>query len=147
MGPIDPHDAVPIRVLKTLLRSNIPNLRPRVQEAINQAFKTCMNDGRSASDGMTVLVMKGPFLIRGNNLQGGSLSTPIISRRRSVFESTTRSFSVNALVNLVHDRPVTRQCLMIAAENHDFFQATRGYHRQALFAMLTSHYFPHWTHK
>ncbi|KAI4241297.1 MAG: hypothetical protein L6R42_011304, partial [Xanthoria sp. 1 TBL-2021] len=33
------------------------------------------------------------------------------------------------------------------SENHDFFQATLGYHRQALFAMLTSHYFPHWTHK
>lgn len=102
MGPIDPHDAVPIRVLKTLLRSNIPNLRPRVQEAIDQAFYTCMNDGRSASDGMTDLVMKGQLLIGGNNLQGGSLSTPIISRRRSVFKSTTRSFSESALVSLRH---------------------------------------------
>ena len=52
MGPIDPHDAVPIRVLKTLLRSNIPNLRPQIQDAVEQAFETCMNDGRSASDGM-----------------------------------------------------------------------------------------------
>ena len=51
MGPIDPHDAVPIRVLKTLLRLNIPSLRPRVQEAIDQAFETCMHDGKSASDG------------------------------------------------------------------------------------------------
>ena len=51
MGPIDPHDAVPIRVLKTLLRLNIPSLRPRVQEAIDQAFETCMQDGKLASDG------------------------------------------------------------------------------------------------
>ncbi|KAL8821170.1 MAG: hypothetical protein Q9223_000732 [Gallowayella weberi] len=82
MGPIDPHDAVPIRVLKTLLRANIPNLRPRIQMAIEKAFDACMNDGKVASN----------------------------------------------------------------AEKPDFFQATRKYHRQALFAMLTSHYFPHWTH-
>ncbi|KAI4200985.1 MAG: hypothetical protein LQ350_003554 [Teloschistes chrysophthalmus] len=32
-------------------------------------------------------------------------------------------------------------------QNKDFLQATRDYHRQALAAMLTSHYLPHWTHK
>ncbi|KAI4273321.1 MAG: hypothetical protein L6R38_006365 [Xanthoria sp. 2 TBL-2021] len=125
MGPIDPHDAVPIRVLKTLLRSNIPNLRPRVQEAIDQAFYTCMNDGRSASDGMTDLVMKGQLLIGGWK--------PI----------NTYHFSEEISLQ-VNNKIIFGERL---AENHDFFQATRGYHRQALFAMLTSHYFPHWTHK
>ncbi|KAL8639240.1 MAG: hypothetical protein Q9226_008894, partial [Calogaya cf. arnoldii] len=111
MGPIDPHDAVPIRVLKTLLRSNIPNLRPGVQEAIDQAFETCMNDGRSASDGWK----------------------PI----------NTYHFSEEISLR-VNNKIIFGERL---SENHDFFQATRGYHRQALFAILTSHYFPHWTHK
>ncbi|CAD6584120.1 MAG: hypothetical protein ASARMPRED_001602 [Alectoria sarmentosa] len=73
MGAIDPHDAVPIRVLKTLLRANIPELRSRIQEAIEGTFET--------------------------------------------------------------------------SANQDFFQATRKYHRQALVAMLSSHYLPHWTDK
>lgn len=52
MGPIDPHDAVPIRVLKTLLRSNLPGLRPRIQKAIEGTFKTCMNHLDSSSSGI-----------------------------------------------------------------------------------------------
>lgn len=51
MGTIDPHDAVPIRVLKTLLRMNLPELRPRVQEAIEGAFETCIKHSDSASSG------------------------------------------------------------------------------------------------
>ncbi|KAI4224915.1 MAG: hypothetical protein L6R36_004315 [Xanthoria steineri] len=111
MGPIDPHDAVPIRVLKTLLRSNIPSLRPQIQDAVEQAFETCMNDGRSASDGWK----------------------PI----------NTYHFSEEISLR-VNNKIIFGERL---TENPDFFQATRGYHRQALFAMLTSHYFPHWTHK
>ncbi|KAL8835942.1 MAG: hypothetical protein Q9176_006626 [Flavoplaca citrina] len=111
MGPIDPHDAVPIRVLKTLLRLNIPSLRPRVQEAIDQAFETCMHDGKLASDGWK----------------------PI----NTYHFSEEISLQVNC--KIIFGERLT--------ENPEFFQATRNYHRQALFAMLTSHYFPHWTHQ
>lgn len=55
MGVIDPHDAVPIRVLKTLLRANIPELRSRVQEAIEGTFETCMNHLDSSSSGICIL--------------------------------------------------------------------------------------------
>lgn len=62
MGPIDPHDAVPIRVLKTLLRASLPNIRSRVQEAIEGSFKTCMNHGELSSGGITHYVTLGsPF--------------------------------------------------------------------------------------
>ncbi len=52
MGPIDPHDAVPIRVLKTLLRMNLPDLRPRVQEAIERTFDVCMQHASSSVKGI-----------------------------------------------------------------------------------------------
>ena len=52
MGVIDPHDAVPIRMLKTLLRANLPELRPRVQEAIEGTFETCVNHSGSSSSGI-----------------------------------------------------------------------------------------------
>lgn len=51
MGPIDPHDAVPIRVLKTLLRIDLPQLRPRFQEAIDETFDSCMGHGKSSLNG------------------------------------------------------------------------------------------------
>ena len=51
MGAIDPHDAVPIRVLKTLLRANIPELRSRIQEAIEGTFETCMSHSDSSLTG------------------------------------------------------------------------------------------------
>lgn len=51
MGPIDPHDAVPIRVLKTLLRTNLPYLRSRIQEAIEGTFETCLNRSDESSNG------------------------------------------------------------------------------------------------
>lgn len=54
MGTIDPHDAVPIRVLKTLLRANIPGLRSRLQEAIEGAFETCMSRSDTPSSGMDI---------------------------------------------------------------------------------------------
>ncbi|KAL8890597.1 MAG: hypothetical protein Q9192_005851, partial [Flavoplaca navasiana] len=109
--PINLHDAVPTRVLKTLLRLNIPSLWPRVQEAIDQAFEICMHDGQLASDGWK----------------------PI----NTYHFSEEISLQVNC--KIIFGERLT--------ENPDFFQATRNYHRQALFAMLTSHYFPHWTHQ
>ncbi|KAL8993146.1 MAG: hypothetical protein Q9169_006567 [Polycauliona sp. 2 TL-2023] len=111
MGPIDPHDAVPIRALKTLLRSNIPQLRPRIQEAIEQAFDTCMHDGKAASNGWK----------------------PV----NTYHFSEEISLQVNC--KIVFGEQLTA--------NPEFIKATRKYHRQALFAMLTSHYFPHWTHQ
>lgn len=60
MGNIDPHDAVPIRVLKTLLRAKIPELRSRVQDAIEGAFETCMNHSNSSSSGICNQVILDP---------------------------------------------------------------------------------------
>ncbi|KAL8804076.1 MAG: hypothetical protein Q9182_002789 [Xanthomendoza sp. 2 TL-2023] len=111
MGPIDPHDAIPIRVLKTLLRADIPQLRPRIQAAIENAFNTCMNDGKVASEGWK------------------PINTYHFSEEISLQVNCKIIFGERLTANL------------------DFFQATRKYHRQALFAMLTSHYFPHWTHR
>lgn len=71
MGPIDPHDAVPIRVLKTLLRASLPHIRSRVQEAIERSFETCMNHGELSSGGITQPVNLGPPF--DNNPQRGSL--------------------------------------------------------------------------
>ena len=51
LGPIDPHDAVPIRVLKTLLRANIPELRSRIQEAVETTFQRCIGDPDSSLKG------------------------------------------------------------------------------------------------
>lgn len=51
MGAIDPHDTVPIRVLKTLLRKDLPQLRPSFQEAIEEAFDSCMGHGKSSLNG------------------------------------------------------------------------------------------------
>ena len=51
MGSIDPHDAVPIRVLKTLLRANIPELRSRIQEAIEGSFKMSLSHSDSSFNG------------------------------------------------------------------------------------------------
>ena len=52
MGNIDPHDAVPIRVLKTLLRANIPELRSRIQEAIEGSFEMSLSHSDSSLDGI-----------------------------------------------------------------------------------------------
>ena len=51
-GPIDPHDSVPIRVLKTLLRIDIPQLRPKVQERIEETFDSCMSHGKPLLNGI-----------------------------------------------------------------------------------------------
>lgn len=51
MGPIDPHDAVPIRVLKTLLRKDLPQLRPKIQDAIEETFDFCMGHGKPSLNG------------------------------------------------------------------------------------------------
>ena len=51
LGKIDPYDAVPIRALKTLLRANIPELRPRIQESIERTFDTCMSHSDSSLAG------------------------------------------------------------------------------------------------
>ena len=56
MGPIDPHDAVPIRVLKTLLRTNIPELRARIQDAIEGTFETCIDHSDSSSNGTSFYI-------------------------------------------------------------------------------------------
>ncbi len=52
MGIIDPHDAVPIRVLKTLLRANIPELRSRIQEAIEGSFEMSLSHSDSSLNGI-----------------------------------------------------------------------------------------------
>ena len=51
-GPVDPHDSVPIRVLKTLLRIDIPQLRPALQEKIEETFDSCMSHGELLLDGI-----------------------------------------------------------------------------------------------
>ncbi|PQE02872.1 cytochrome P450 protein [Rutstroemia sp. NJR-2017a BBW] len=51
-GSIDPHDSVPGRVLKFLLRTNIPELRPKIQQKIEQAFDISLSQGKS-KDGWT----------------------------------------------------------------------------------------------
>ena len=58
MGPIDPHDAIPIRVLKSLLRSNIPELRPRLQEAIEGAFEKCLSHSILSTNGKSLLIQQ-----------------------------------------------------------------------------------------
>lgn len=52
MGRIDPHDAVPIRVLKTLLRASIPEIRPSVNEAIEAALGTNLSHSKPSFDGI-----------------------------------------------------------------------------------------------
>ena len=54
MGPIDPHDSVPIRVLKTLLRIDIPLLRPKLQEKIEETFDSCLSHGKPLLNGINI---------------------------------------------------------------------------------------------
>ncbi|KAL8627850.1 hypothetical protein Q9189_006445 [Teloschistes chrysophthalmus] len=119
MGSIDPHDAVPIRVLKTLLRGSLPELRAGIQEAIETSFKSCMSHSDSSLDGISEPIVLGSIL-------------------------TACRVEIYQLVTLRGGNKLTSQ---LQTQNKDFLQATRDYHRQALAAMLTSHYLPHWTHK
>ncbi|MCJ1424276.1 hypothetical protein MMC29_002163, partial [Sticta canariensis] len=108
-GPVDPHDSVPIRVLKTLLRMDIPQLRPKLQERIEETFDSCISHGKPILDGWT---------------------------RISAFHFAEElSLRVNCRV-IFGDN---------LANNEDFVQVAQKYHRQAVVAMLTSHYLPNWT--
>lgn len=49
-GDIDPHDTVPRRVLKFLLRSNMPGLRTRIMKRINEAFDQSLSKGKLSKD-------------------------------------------------------------------------------------------------
>ena len=69
MGPIDPHDAVPVRALKTLLKANIPELRSGIQEAIQESFATCMNYTEHSSNGNVIK----KSLTLNDDIQGGRL--------------------------------------------------------------------------
>ena len=51
MGPIDPHDAVPVPVLKTLLRIDLPQLRPKFPEAFEETVDSCMGPADSSING------------------------------------------------------------------------------------------------
>ena len=47
---VDPHDSVPGRTLKTLLRMNMPKLQARIQGSIGQVLKDDLR-GRKATEG------------------------------------------------------------------------------------------------
>ncbi|EDO00298.1 hypothetical protein SS1G_14168 [Sclerotinia sclerotiorum 1980 UF-70] len=49
-GTIDPHDTVPGRVLKFLLRTNQPALRPKIQQKIEEAFSQVLSKGKVIND-------------------------------------------------------------------------------------------------
>ncbi|KAF7913258.1 hypothetical protein BELL_0464g00040 [Botrytis elliptica] len=56
-GEIDPHDTIPGRVLKFLLRTNQPALRPRIQEKIEEAFSKVLSKGKAVNDWTSVSVL------------------------------------------------------------------------------------------
>ncbi|KAG4025961.1 hypothetical protein MFRU_047g00250 [Monilinia fructicola] len=56
-GVIDPHDTVPGRVLKFLLRTNQPALRPKIQKKIEEAFSQVLSKGKAVNDWTSVSVL------------------------------------------------------------------------------------------
>jgi len=44
---VDPHNAIPVRTLKVLLRMNIADLQPSLQPKIEKAFQHELGVGRS----------------------------------------------------------------------------------------------------
>ena len=44
---VDPHDVIPIRTLKVLLRTNLPNLQPRIQRRIEEVFEDQLNSSKA----------------------------------------------------------------------------------------------------
>jgi hypothetical protein len=48
---LDPNDKVPRRVLKTLLRTSIPQLRPTIQRRIEQGFDQTLSKATALDDG------------------------------------------------------------------------------------------------
>ncbi|KAF7954697.1 hypothetical protein EAE96_005816 [Botrytis aclada] len=56
-GEIDPHDTIPGRVLKFLLRTNQPALRPRIQEKIEEAFNKVLSKGKAVNNWTSVSVL------------------------------------------------------------------------------------------
>jgi hypothetical protein len=48
---IDPHDTVPGRVLKFLLRTNMPELRTRIMRRIEQAYGQVLSKGKPSKNG------------------------------------------------------------------------------------------------
>ena len=48
---IDPHDAVPGRVLKFLLRTSMPELRTRILRRIEQAYNQVLSKGKPWKNG------------------------------------------------------------------------------------------------
>ncbi|RAL59086.1 hypothetical protein DID88_003566 [Monilinia fructigena] len=56
-GSIDPHDTVPGRVLKFLLRTNQPALRPKIQKKIEEAFFQVLSKGKAVNDWTSVSVL------------------------------------------------------------------------------------------
>ena len=51
---VDPHDTVPGRTLKSLLRTHLPELQPRIQARLEQAFAHEL-EGRETTDGTVYL--------------------------------------------------------------------------------------------
>lgn len=43
---VDPHNAIPVRTLKVLLRMNLPSLIPALQPRIENAFKQAIASGK-----------------------------------------------------------------------------------------------------
>ncbi|TEY64666.1 hypothetical protein BOTCAL_0144g00020 [Botryotinia calthae] len=56
-GEIDPHDTVPGRVLKFLLRTNQPALRPKIQKKIEEAFNKVLSKGKAVNEWTSVSVL------------------------------------------------------------------------------------------
>ncbi|KAH6669837.1 cytochrome P450 [Halenospora varia] len=52
---VDPHNAIPVRTLKVLLRTNIPQLMPKLRPKIERAFQVEFDRGNQASKGVSTV--------------------------------------------------------------------------------------------
>ena len=127
MTSIDPHDTVAIRVLKTLLRIDIPLLRPKIQTEIERVFKSSITHGKQLE--------KGNF--------------PPLTHTQRVDHPTGWS-QIDAMP-LAEEISQRMNCKVIFGErlggNEEFISCSQWYHRQAVAAMLTAHYFPNFMDK
>lgn len=60
---IDPHDNVPIRAVKVLLRMHIPVLRPLIRRKIREGFETAVANGHRVKSNWADPLFKAPILL------------------------------------------------------------------------------------
>lgn len=142
-GFIDPHDTVPRRTLKSLLRKNMPQLVPKIQARIEQALAQEL-ESKGSSEGNYLILWSMPRVILSRPLLGaGWRAVPALSLAKRLSAHINNQVLVgDHLGRLLNSKDSADSANMESASNSEFSKSALRYSYDVVAVIMVCRHVP-----